>query len=142
MNYLHEELTAGFKVILDGKQPQHGFEVGDILGVSNFHPDDGEFALIKKHGQHEIIKYQENDCGVSAEKNFVGTIDRLERGMVEGLPSYLGDNPDSKHAPRFCTGCNRLEAIEAAGVVGAYCFTQKGLKKISSRCLMNKRRKA
>ena len=58
MDYLHSELTFGFKVVLSGRGGTTAFRKGDILNILNsYRGDDGDQILVKLQGNHEVYSF-------------------------------------------------------------------------------------
>jgi hypothetical protein len=142
MNWIHEDLRMGFKVILTGDHFPPEYQNNDRLDIYNGHPEDGWNVLIKRNGRHEIHKYYENNPEPWNTGELIGSIDSLERKCNEDCGVFLGDNADRDYTPAHCSGCSRLEIVEegvgnradsrySRRMVRPCCMTGKGLKPIN-----------
>jgi len=129
-NWLHEELTLGFKVILAGHDFPADFRDGDILDLVNLYPDAGSYVLQKHNGVHEIKLFREDSPSNLEKPDIVGCISSFKRSVVGGFDLFLGGESERKYVPKICSGCPHVEIIESAGKVGAYCHTDSGFKKV------------
>lgn len=142
MDYLHSSLTGGFKIILDGTSSLPDFRAGDKLNVGNGMPESGEYALIKHHGEHEAVMFDDRQYD-PARCLVIGTINSYERSVNADCELYLGNDPDKKHAPPKCRKCTDLELVEMGGEVEAFCSSGSRLVVCNldmvRRCERNKR---
>ncbi|MDP3478146.1 MAG: hypothetical protein Q8R88_00140 [Desulfoprunum sp.] len=122
MNYLHSDLTLGFYVILKGScYSDKEFRIGDKLSITNLEPEDGHYALLKHHGEHEAVIFRDNAYDPS-KCLLIGIIDGYERSCLPGGEKFLGED-DEQPEPVLCSGCDYLEVIEMAGKAVACCQT-------------------
>ena len=142
MDFLHEDLTMGFKVILNGTDFPVVFQSGDVLDIFNGMPDTGGYVLINRGGRHEIHKYGENKPIPLNAGEIIGSIDSLERRCNDDCEVFLGDGSDDDYPPAHCRGCACLEIVEegitnrpdhrySRKSVRPCCLTREGLKPIS-----------
>ena len=125
-DWLHEELTFGYKVVLNGHDFPAPFCNGDILDVFNSMPDDSGCVLLKRQGKHQVKLFREDLPFNFKRADIVGCIDSFKRSVLDDLDLFLGDESDREYVPQMCSGCERVEVIESAGNVDAYCQTSEG----------------
>lgn len=122
MIFLHSDLTFVFKIILNGSYfSNKEFQTGDKLNITNQQPEDGDYALLKHHGKHEVVIFNESEFDPSKCLLF-GTVDSYERSCNTDCELFLGED-DEQHEPALCTGCDYLEVMEQAGKAVACCQT-------------------
>lgn len=134
MDYLHEDLTHGFKVVLAGEDFPAEFQDGDILDVYNSSPEDGEYMLVKRNSKYEIYLFREESPVGIRSADIIGSISSFERSCRDGDELFLGDEPEAGQqcVPKRCSDCEYVQVVELIGKAVACCHSGEELKRVGS----------